>query len=265
MSQTDLRNIVKLHSASAHEKYAELSVSAKIKVAWEVFRLQASLIFSQKLLWVLLGEVVYLVLRYIENYNDDVVNRITQVGVINELLAFPLVVLAVLMNMFLISGEKEKRTLEGMFTIAGSRYKVWLLRIVSLNVTIFLMALVLSTITFFTFTDLPIFGATVYIFIPVFFIGNMTLYFSVKFRSALAAGMVAGIFLFFLIIFNTAMEEGGFYRYMLFFNPYELPRDIDPATWNVWTWQNKIVVFVAGCAMLFAALRGMNNREKLLR
>lgn len=265
MSQTDLRSIVKMHNATVHEKFSELPVVTKIKVAWEIFRLQASLIFSQKLMWVLLGELVYLALRYIENYNDDVVSRVTQVGVINELLAFPLVVLAVLMNMFLISGEKEKRTLEGMFTIAGSRYKVWLLRIVSLNITIFLMALALSIITYFTFTDLPIWGVTVYGFIPVFFLGNLTLYFSVKFRSALAAGMVAGIFIFFLTIFNTAMEEAELYRYMLFFNPYELPREIDPATWNVWTWQNKITVFLAGCAMLFAALRGMNNREKLLR
>ena len=265
MNQTDLRSVVMAHSASAHEKFSELSVSSKIKVAWEVFRLQASLMFSQKLLWVLLGELVYLVLRYVENYHDDVVSRVTQNGVVNELLAFPLVVLAVLMNMFLISGEKEKRTLEGMFTTAGSRYKVWLLRTVSLNITIFLMALALSVLTYFTFTDLPIWGATFHVFVPVFFIGNMTLYFSVKFRSALAAGMVAGIFIFLLLIINTFMEESGFYRYMLFFNPYELPREIDPATWVVWTWQNKISLLVLSFAMLFAALRGMNNREKLLR
>ncbi|MFQ5628049.1 MAG: hypothetical protein ACE5I1_04745 [bacterium] len=265
MTQTDLRSIVTAQSATAHEKFSELPVLSKIKLSWEMFRLQASLIFSQKLLWFILGIIVYMGLVYLENYNDDIVSRITQEQVITDVLAFPLVVLAVLLNMFLISGEKEKRTLEGMFTTAGSRYKVWLLRIVSLNVVFFLMALGLSALTFFTFTDMPIFGSTIHIFIPVFLLGNMTLYFSVKFRSALAAGMVAGLAIFFLIILNAGFEEEDMYRYMLFFNPYDLPRDIDPATWSTWTWQNKIAVSLVGCGFLFAALRGMDNREKLLR
>jgi hypothetical protein len=265
MPQTDLRSIVSAQSASAHEKFSALTILVKIKVVWEMFRLQASLIFSQMLLWILLGIFAFMVLVYIKNYNEDIVNRITQEQILNFPLALPLVVVSVLMNMFLISGEKDKRTLESMFTTAGSRYKVWLLRIVSLNVVIFLIALGLSVLTFFTFTDLPIFGATAHIFIPVFFLGNMTLYFSVKFHSALAAGMVAGLVIFFLFILNTAFEENGLYRYMLFFNPYDLPRDIDPATWATWTWQNKVAVFLAGGGLLFAALRGMDNREKLLR
>jgi hypothetical protein len=106
MAQTDLRSVVSAQSATAHEKFSELPALSKIKVAWEMFRLQASLIFSQKLLRIILGILAYMALRYFENYNDDVVNRITGEEAINGLLAFPLVVLAVLMNMFLISGEK---------------------------------------------------------------------------------------------------------------------------------------------------------------
>ena len=51
----------------------------------------------------------------------------------------------------------------------------------------------------------------------------------------------------------------------LFFNPYDVPRRLDPATWNLWMWQNRIGVLALAGLMLFAALRGMEVRERLLR
>ena len=265
MSQADLRHLIRSERTATRERFFDLPVIEQLRTVWEIFRLQASLIFSQKFIWFLLGIVAYMVLRYIGNYHTDVINRVTQQTVIPELLAFPMVVLAILTNMFLISIEKENRTLEGMFTLAGSRYRIWLLRIATLHVILFGMTFALSLIAFFTFTDMAILGTSIHVFVPVFLVANLTLYFSVKFRSALGAGMLAVLALLFSLIFHEILSESGLYRYLLFFNPYALPRDIDPATWNTWMWQNRIGVMLIGCGFLYAALRKTDQRERLLQ
>lgn len=265
MSQSSTSTTARQFGQPSPGGFAALPLREKLAVAWELFRLQASLLFSQKFLWAMLIILVYLGLRYYENYHEDVLRRITQEGVITELLALPLTILTVFLNMQLITSEKDNRTLEVMFTTAGSRYKVWLLKVTVLNVVLFLIALFLGLVSFFTFTDMAIFASALYIFIPIFFLGNLTLFFAVRFRSGLAAGMVSAGVIFLLFISNTIMEENDLYRYMLYFNPYDIPRTIDPQTWGLWTLQNKIGVFLLALLMLFFALRGMEKRERLLR
>ncbi|NUM76644.1 hypothetical protein HUU40_19945, partial [candidate division KSB1 bacterium] len=46
---------------------------------------------------------------------------------------------------------------------------------------------------------------------------------------------------------------------------YDMPRQLDPETWNLWMWQNRIGVLCCGAFLLFTALRGMEERERLLR
>jgi Na+/proline symporter len=149
-----------------------------------------------------------------------------------------------------------------MFTTAGSRYKVWLLRLGTLNVILFILAFALSAVAFFTITDIPIIGMALHGFVPAFFVGNMTLYFAVRFRSGFAAGMVAAGLLVLILMFSELLNET---RYFLYFNPYDVPRRLDPGTWNLWMWQNRVGVLCLGGFLLFAALRGMEVRERLLR
>jgi len=244
------------------QRFAELPARQQVTVAWETLRSQAQIIFSRKFVWFLAGILTYFVVVYGINYNRDVVQRMTEEDVLPWLLEFPLSALAVYLNMQLIAGEKENRTLEVMFTTAGSRYKVWLLRLGTLNAILLALALGLSTLAFFTFADLPIAGAALNAFVPTFFVGNMTLYFSVRFRSGFAAGMVAAGLLLALLMFSEAINET---RYFLYFNPYHVPRELDPETWNLWMWQNRLAVSVLAGLFLFAALRGMEVRERLLR
>lgn len=265
MSQTPLRQLISQGAAAPRERFFDLPLKQQLQVAREIFRLHASLIFSRKFIWFLLGLLAYMVLRYIINYHSDVSERVTQQSVIPALLLLPLVAMAVLTNMFLISAEKENRTLESMFTLAGSRYRIWLLRIAVLQTVLLALSYALAVIAFFTFTDLAIFGTALHVFVPVFFVGNLTLYFSVKLRSALGAGLLTGLMLFVFLVLELIFRNIGQYRYGLFFNPYALPREIDPATWNTWVWQNRIGILILGGAFLYAALRGMDRRERLLQ
>ncbi len=250
------------HSGSGHSRFAELPARAQLSVAWEIFRLQARIIFSHKFVWFMAGILAYFGVAYAINYNQSIIERMPMEDVLPVLLEFPLSALAVFLSMQVITSEKDNRTLEVMFTTAGSRYKVWLLRLGTLNAILLILAFALSALAFFTFTDIPIIGMALHAFVPTFFAGSMTLYFAVRFRSGLAAGMIAAGLLVLILMFSELLNET---RYFLYFNPYHVPRRLDPATWNLWMWQNRIGVLVFGGLLLFAALRGMEVRERLLR
>lgn len=234
---------------------------SQIKVGWEILRLQAQIIFSKKFIWFMAGILGYFGLVYVINYRQPIIDRMTQEDILPWLLAFPLSVLAVLLNMQLIASEKENRTLEVMFTTAGSRYNAWLLRLGTLNLLLLAVAFGLSVLSFFGIADLVIVGTALHGFVPAFLAGSMTLYFSVKFRSGFAAGMVSAGILLLVLIFSEAINET---RYFLYFNPYSVPRQLDPETWNLWMWQNRITAVCAGLLLQFFALRGLEKRERLL-
>lgn len=243
-------------------RFAELALRAKLAIAWEIFRLQARIIFSHRFLWFMAGLLIYWIVVYAINYNQEMLDRMSVEEVLPWLLQVPLSALAIYLNMQLITSEKDNRTLEVMFTTAGSRYKVWLLRLGALNAILLILAVVLSTLAFFTITEVPILPLAVHGFVPAFFVGAMTLYFAVKFRSGLAAGMVSAGVILVAMMLSGALEAP---RYFIYFNPYDMPRQLDPETWNLWMWQNRIGVICCGAFLLFAALRGMESRERLLR
>ncbi|MFQ5637385.1 MAG: hypothetical protein ACE5IR_05265 [bacterium] len=233
----------------------------QLKVGWEIFRSQAQILFSKKFLWAMVILLGYFILFYVINYNEPIIDRWTPEDIL-WFLEFPLVFMAIFLNMQLIASEKENRTLEVMFTTAGSRYKVWLLRLAALNLVLLVVALSLSVLSFFTFADIAILGTGLHAFVPAFFMGSLTLYLSVKLRGGLPAGMGAGGFFFLTMMFMDALEDT---RYNLLFNPYDLPRQLDPEIWNLWMWQNRITVVCLGLLLLFFALRGLERRERLLR
>jgi ABC-type transport system involved in multi-copper enzyme maturation permease subunit len=242
--------------------FGRLRRTDKLKTAWEILRAQAQIIFSRKFVWFIAGILTFFVIVYIGNYNEGLDDRITQDGILPLLLEFPLVVLAVFFNMQLIAGEKDNRTLEILFTTAGSRYKVWVLRMGTVNLMLLLIALLLSTLSFFAIADIDLLATAVHGWVPAFFIGALTFYFSVLFRSGFGAGMVSAILLILIFMFHDALDDT---KYILFFNPFDVPRRVDPETWSLWMWQNRIFLILAGLSLQFFALRGMENRERLLR
>lgn len=250
------------HSNIRYLRFAELALRAKLAIAWEIFRLQARIIFSHKFLWFMAGLLIYWIVVYAINYNQEMLDRMSAEEVLPVLLQVPLSALAIYLNMQLITSEKDNRTLEVMFTTAGSRYKVWLLRLAALNAILLILAVVLSTLAFFTIAEVPILPLAVHGFVPAFFVGAMTLYFAIKFRSSLAAGMVSAGLILVAMMLSGALEAP---RYFIYFNPYDMPRQLDPETWNLWMWQNRIGVLCCGAFLLFTALRGMEERERLLR
>ena len=262
MNHGDMRQLLAEINKNSPSFYV-LNFFEKLKVSFAIFRLNTRIVFSNRFAWFLFGLLAYCIFLYVVNYRSNIYNRMTPNDIYHVLLQLPLIALAVFLNMNLIASEKENRTLEITFTTAGSRIKIWLIRFGSLCLLFFIMAILLSLIGFFFFTDLPIWGFAFHTYVPAFFIAGMVFYFSVKFRSGLAAGMVSAVLLFLMLIFNEALEGT---RWSIFFNHYDRPHNrVDPSVWNDWIWQNRIGLIVLGAAFIFAALRAMRHREKLLR
>ena len=251
-------------NTNLYRSYSQLSRGNQLRTGWEVLRLQAQIIFSRKLAWFIGGILTYFTTAYIINYRQPVIDRLDQDDVLAILLIMPLCVLAVYLNMQLISSEKDNRTLEVLFTTAGSRHKVWLLRLGTLNLLLLLIAFGLSNLAFFTITDIPIFGMAIHGFVPAFLVGNLTLYFSVRFRSGFAAAMVVAILIVLSLMLSDAFDIEDT-RYFLFFNPYHIPRELDPETWYIWTWHNRLGMVTIAALLQFFSLRGLEARERLLR
>ncbi len=248
--------------ATPSTPFAQLSWPARLRAAWDIFRLQSQLLFSHRLFWFLFGVAAWLVFLYIINYRQPLLSRLQTDAVFTLVLELPLGVLAILLSMQIIASEKEKRTLEVMFTAAGSRYKLWLLRFGSLHLLLALLAVVLNLFAFFFFTDIPLFTAALHAFIPAFFISTLTLFFSVRLRSGLAAGMITAGLSSVLLLFSAELSDTA---YTVFFNPYAVFRHVDPEVRTLWMWQNRISITIAGLLFYFGALRGLDKRERLLK
>lgn len=251
-------------SSPSFRPFWQLTWREQLATAWLVFRLQTQLIFSQRFVWFLSAILLYMAVLYFANYQNPVHDRLDMDDIYISLLTMPLMVLALYLNMQVIVSEKEQRTLEVMFTTAGSRHKVWLLRLGSLSILLFILTLFVSLLAFFTFADFPIIGMACNVYATVFLVGNLTLYFAVHLRSSLGAGMVTGMMLFLHLIVSGIFDYEKT-RYFLFFNPYDIPRELDPRTWDIWMWQNRIGVLILGLLLLFFAIRGMKNRDRLLK
>ncbi len=245
-----------------YNKFSQLSIKEQFSIGFRILRLQAQILFFNRFYWFIAAIFGYFVIAYIINYKSDMINRLSQNDVLLALFMIPFAVLAILLNMQIISREKDNRTLEVMFTTSGSRYKVWILRVTTLNLILLSISIFFSTFVFFTFTEIEIIATGFHAFVPTFFIGSMTLYFAVKFRSGFAAGMLVGGFIMLHFMFTEVLEDT---KYSLFFNPYDIPRRLDPETWSLWMWQNRITVLLLGCFLQFLALRGLENREKMLQ
>ncbi|MBI4550738.1 MAG: hypothetical protein HY710_00575 [Candidatus Latescibacteria bacterium] len=251
-------------STPSFQPFRQLRRREQLGTAWTVFRLQTQLIFSQRVVWFLSAILLYLGILYAVNYRLAMNDRMDLETIYLMVMTMPLLVLTLYLHMQVIITEKEQRTLEVMFTTAGSRHKVWLVRLGTLNALLWLMSVGMSLLVFFTFADFSILGMACSVYATVFLVGSLTLFFAVRLRSSLGAGMVTALVLL-LHTFSADIFHYNRTRYFLFFNPYDIPNQIDPRTWDIWAWQNRIGVMIIGLLLLFFALRSLEHRDRLLR
>lgn len=173
----------------------------------------------------------------------------------------PAIVLALFLSMFLVSYEKDNKTIEGLFSIPGSPYKVWLYKLSIEYFLLFSLQVMFALVTFFFVDDFSIELLVVNAFVPVFFAGNLTFFFSTVIKSGIAAGIVTFIVLFIFFPVSLALESSP---WSLYLSPFIKPNDLDIDIWNQRLLYNKLAVFGLGVFFMYFGLNNLRKREPFL-
>lgn len=176
----------------------------------------------------------------------------------------PAIVLALFLSMFLVSYEKDNKTIEGLFSIPGSPYKVWLYKLSIEYFLLFSLQVMFALITFFFVDDFSIELLVITAFVPVFFAGNLTFFFSTVIKSGIAAGIVAFIVLFIFFPVSVGLAESNLSQWTIYMSPFMKPNDLDIDIWNQRLLYNKLAVFGLGVFFMYFGLKNLRKREPFL-
>ena len=228
-------------------------------VIWQG-RLSARIIFHRRLPFMVVGIAVYYAILYaLAVLRPD--EGFSTGKTLYVLVEIPGAVLAIYMSMDLVAGERDRRRLETLFSTSTSHYGIWAMRMVAVYVVLSVTLLGMSAAAYFFFAELPLVLGGFNAFVPAFFITNMTFFFSVICRSSNTAGMLSLGVIVGVLLSAEALRET---YYFLFLNPFSLPLGIDYAVWVERVLINRVALVVGGGLLLFAGLRRMVARERLL-
>ena len=223
-------------------------------------RLSFRIVFHRKLLFMGLGILVYYgilyalaILRPGEGFSVD--------QALYVLVEIPGTVLAIYLAMDLVVGERDRNTLEILFSTSTSHYGIWIVRMLVVYVVLAGTLLIMSALSYVLFAELPFIRGGLNAFLPAFLLVNLTFFFSILTRSSNTAGMLSlGLIILVLLSAGTLEET----PYFLFLNPFDRPMNADASGWSEMVLLNRLGIVGAGALLLFLGLRKMVHRERLL-
>ena len=180
---------------------------------------------------------------------------------LNILVQIPMAVLAIYLSMDIIASERDRDTLETLFSTASSHYTIWMTRMMSLHGILVLSAMAMSSLSYVLFAEFPFILGGLNAVFPAYFMANLTFYFAVSVRSSNAAGMLSLGCLLLVLMFSSSLS-GTVYN--LFLNPFNVPASVDLSLWDDRVLINRVSIAGLGGLLLFLALRKMERRERLL-
>ena len=237
-----------------------LSWMALIASGVSLCRLSARIVFHRKLLFMVAGIAVYYGILYaLAVFRPD--EGFTANKALYVLVEIPGAVLAIYLAMDLVAGERDRRTLETLFSTATSHYGIWTMRMVAVYVVLLATLLGMSAVAYFLFAEFPFVLGGFNAFAPAFLLVNLTFFFSVLCKSSNTAGMISLGVIIGVLLSAEALQET---YYFLFLNPFNLPLGIDDAVWAEMVLLNRLALLLGGGLLLFLGLRRMAHRERLL-
>ena len=216
------------------------------------------IIFANRFIWFLAGSVLFFMgLSVIYVFTNDVsrMNDFYEVSLFSGLLIvfYP--------TAFSIQNDQDARTIEILFGIPNYRYKVWLIRIVLIFVITFIIMLVFTFLASALIVKFPIVNMTAQVMVPVLFLGMMAFMLSTVVRNGNGTAVVMIIFGLFFMILSDELRKS---QWNVFLNPYDLPYDVNEATWAIIALKNRIILITGSIIFLLVALLNLQKREKFM-
>ena len=225
-----------------------------------VIQLSFRIVFHRKLVFAALGVLGYYAVLYaIMTFNPS--DGFTVEDALNVLVQVPMAALAIYLSMDIVASERDRDTLETLFSTASSHYVIWMVRLTSLHGILLVSALLMSSLSYVLFAEFPFVLGGLNTVVPAYLVANLTFYFAVSVRSSNAAGMLSLGCLLMVLMFSSSIS-GTVYDPLL--NPFNVPDGFDLTLWEDRVLINRASVVGAGGLMLYLGLRKMERRERLL-
>jgi len=183
------------------------------------------------------------------------------VGIFYMLNLLPMFVVTLYVSMMLVMFEKDNITIETVFSVPGSPYKVWSYKLTVQFIVLLFIEIILALISFFFVTDFQISVMVIHIIIPIFFISNFNFFLSTVFKNGYAAGLVTIIFLFINFTLVEPLEHSAWFLYLC---PFNKPNNLDVVIWNEKLLYNKSGLFSLGLVFMYFGLNKLRNREPFI-
>jgi len=217
------------------------------------------IIFANRFIWSLTGSVLfYAGLSVIYVFSNDVSRMDDLYGVF----LFSGLLLVFYPSVFGIQNDQDARTIEILFGIPNYRYKVWLVRVILIFVIAFLIMIVFTFLSSFLIVKFRFVNMTTQVMLPVLFMGTMAFMLSTVVRNGNGTAVIMIIFgMFFMIFSDSSLSKS---QWNVFLNPFDLPYDVNEASWALITLKNRIILISGSIIFLLVALFNLQKREKFM-
>lgn len=216
------------------------------------------IIFANRFIWFLTGSVLFFIgLSVINVFTNDVSRMNDFYGIF----LFSGLLLVFYPSVFSIQNDQDARTIEILFGIPNYRYKVWLIRIVLIFIITFLIMLVFTFLASVLIVKFRFVNMTAQVMVPVLFLGIMAFMLSTVIRNGNGTAVLMIIFGLFFMILSDELRKS---QWNVFLNPYDLPYDVNEATWAIIALKNRIILITGSIIFLLAALYNLQKREKFM-
>jgi len=238
---------------------------------WRLLQLEGKRAFSARFLWILAGIVGYGVVVVVSNFYMARGEGGPIQNVLNGVLALPLVALAVSQGARIVLAEQEDRTVEVLFSLPGSRGRIWLGKLLVVYAAILAVAVALALPCYFLIAEFPPLRTVLHAMVPAIFFLNLTLLFSLMTRSGPAAILLSALVLGFAALLGVSEGPEGsaayttFLAYLYpFLNPSTPPPRATPHDWFQTVVLNRITVLCLAAVWLLLSRAFIRRPERLL-
>jgi hypothetical protein len=228
-------------------------------LAVRVARYNLKIIFGNKFIFFFLAAVGFFLLL---NVIFALSGSSPSYGIVYYYLLFPGLLLVFYPSTFGLQNDTDARMLEILFGIPDYRYKVWLIRLVMMDILALLVLLGLAALSKLTVMPVPVFSMTVQLMLPILFWASLGFAISTIVRSgngAAAVMIIIGLFLFIL------MEPLRTSKWNIFLNPYNIPSDMNETIWESIVRQNRLYLLAGTILSTLFGLFQLQKRERYVK
>ena len=216
------------------------------------------IIFANKFIWFLAGSVAfYMGLSVIYVFSNDV----SKMGDLYGVFLFSGILLVFYPSTFGIQNDQDARTIEILFGIPNYRYKVWLVRIILIYLITFLIMLFFTFVSSVMIVEFNFVKMTAQVMMPVLFLTIMSFMLSTVVRNGNGTAVIMIIFGLVFMILSDSLNKS---QWNIFLNPYDLPNDVNEATWRIIIVKNRIILITGSVLFTLIALFNLQKREKFM-